>query len=91
MTYEDHAEYADYDPPTAEEERTAVLLLDAADEERHAAEERAAAAAAPEDDDECAAEFIDGSWTYCGCPQCEEQEDRDAEDRAEVDYWDGRY
>ncbi|MFF7365844.1 hypothetical protein [Streptomyces sp. NPDC008125] len=88
MTYDDHAEYADYDPPTAEEERTAVLLLDAADEERHAAEERAAAATAPEDDDECAAEFIDGSWTDCGCPECE---DRAAEELAEAEYMDGRF
>ncbi|WP_289008521.1 hypothetical protein [uncultured Thermomonospora sp.] len=35
------------------------------------------------DDRECQAEFIDGSWTYCGCPECEDREaddhDRDVE------------
>ncbi|MFB7031741.1 MULTISPECIES: hypothetical protein [unclassified Streptomyces] len=31
------------------------------------------------DEDECHAEFIDGSWTYCGCPECEQREDDDTE------------
>ena len=30
------------------------------------------------DDTECGAEFIDGSWTYCGCTECS---DREADDR----------
>ncbi|WP_267898950.1 hypothetical protein [Thermomonospora amylolytica] len=32
---------------------------------------------------ECQAELIDGSWTYCGCAECDDREaddqDRDAE------------
>lgn len=30
-------------------------------------------------DDECFAEFIDGSWTYCGCEDCNDREAEDAE------------
>ncbi|MGW7355140.1 hypothetical protein ACWGI0_00215 [Streptomyces sp. NPDC054802] len=29
------------------------------------------------DIDDCAAEFIDGSWTNCGCDDCEAREDLD--------------
>jgi hypothetical protein len=54
------SEMADY-------ERDARFTLDAADEADAAPE------AAPADDD-CAAEFIDGSWTYCGCEECQQAE-----------------
>ncbi|WP_188266535.1 MULTISPECIES: hypothetical protein [unclassified Streptomyces] len=30
-------------------------------------------------DDECHAEFIDGSWTNCGCPDCEQAEEDEME------------
>lgn len=36
------------------------------------------------DGDECHAEFIDGSWTYCGCPECDEREENDKIGRAHV-------
>jgi hypothetical protein len=26
-----------------------------------------------DDDFECFAELIDGSWTFCGCPECDER------------------
>lgn len=59
----------------AEYERGAEYVLDAADEERAAAAERARQA---EPDltpgDECHAEFIDGSYTSCGCEECEQRE-----------------
>lgn len=29
-------------------------------------------------DEECYAELIDGSWTYCGCPDCDQREYDDA-------------
>ncbi len=28
---------------------------------------------------ECYAEFIDGSWTYCGCEDCDQREYDDIE------------
>ncbi|MFE9737310.1 hypothetical protein [Streptomyces sp. NPDC006477] len=31
------------------------------------------------DADECHAELIDGSWTNCGCPDCEQREEDDTE------------
>ncbi|MFZ3558132.1 hypothetical protein [Streptomyces sp. BH055] len=62
-----------------EDERDAELRLDAADEERDAAEEQARNAE-PDlaDDGDCNAEFIDGSWTDCGCPDCEQRAADDA-------------
>ncbi|MVO87897.1 hypothetical protein GPA10_24850 [Streptomyces sp. p1417] len=71
----------------AEYERDAELRLDAADEERALEEERARAAehGADEDGDgDCHAEFIDGSWTYCGCPDCEQREADDAEEELDA-------
>ncbi|WP_327655733.1 hypothetical protein [Streptomyces sp. NBC_00483] len=58
------------------DDRDAELRLDAADEERALTEEQARAAEhhPAEDDGECMAEFIDGSWTDCGCVDCEERE-----------------
>ncbi|MFB7171117.1 hypothetical protein ACFCYM_09885 [Streptomyces sp. NPDC056254] len=74
--YAEHADEADY--PTREEEKAAEIALDvAADEARWAAE--GAAAGEPEGD-ECGAEFIDGSWTYCGCEDCVEREAREESD-----------
>ncbi len=32
---------------------------------------------------ECYAEFIDGSWTYCGCPDCDQSEYDDIESQVE--------
>lgn len=26
-----------------------------------------------DDEGECFAEFIDGSWTFCGCPDCDQR------------------
>lgn len=65
----------------AEYDRAAEYRLDADDEVRALEEERARAAQADpaEDDDECHAEFIDGSWTYCGCPECKQRETDDDE------------
>lgn len=57
-----------------EDERDAELRLDAADEERDAAEEQARNAEPDTADGECGAEFIDGSWTDCGCLDCEQRE-----------------
>ncbi|UED85298.1 hypothetical protein [Streptomyces profundus] len=31
-----------------------------------------------DDDFECFAEFLDGTFTYCGCPDCEQREYDDA-------------
>ncbi|WP_267888450.1 hypothetical protein [Streptomyces sp. SBT349] len=31
------------------------------------------------DDFECEAEFIDGSYTYCGCPDCDQRAYEDRE------------
>ncbi|BAU83316.1 hypothetical protein SLA_2389 [Streptomyces laurentii] len=31
------------------------------------------------DEDECHAELIDGSWTNCGCPDCEDRENDEME------------
>lgn len=70
----------------AEYDRDAEYRLDAADEERALAEERARAAEHGADEDgDCFAEFIDGSWTYCGCPDCEQREADDAEFDEEAD------
>lgn len=33
--------------------------------------------------EECHAEFIDGSWTNCGCPDCEDRETEEREAEAE--------
>lgn len=35
--------------------------------------------AALADDGECTAELIDGSYTYCGCEECDEREANDQE------------
>lgn len=45
--------------------------------------EAAAAEADSHDGDDCYAELIDGSWTYCGCPDCEGREVEDGEAEAE--------
>lgn len=37
--------------------------------------------------DDCFAEFVDGSWDYCGCRDCNEREARDRE--ADLDANDG--
>lgn len=76
LTNADVMTYAEMD----EDDRDAELRLDAADEERALAEEQARAAEhdGAEDDGECMAEFIDGSWTYCGCQDCEQREADDA-------------
>lgn len=59
----------------AEYERDAEYRLDAADEQRDGAEERARQAA-PDltPGDECHSEFIDGSYTSCGCEECEQRD-----------------
>lgn len=62
-----------------EYDRTAEFVLDAQDEERDAEEQRKAEGRDAADDDECQAEFIDGSHTYCGCPDCNEREANDRE------------
>lgn len=63
-----------------EYDRDAELALDAADEERWARDDAQAEAPGP-DDGECQAELIDGSYTYCGCEDCQEREylDREAD------------
>jgi hypothetical protein len=76
---------AEHEPMTAEEERTAELILDAQDEARHAAEQAAAEAVQPADDpDECTAEMVDGSYTYCGCEDCDQREYEDIEFEVEM-------
>ncbi|MFI7274203.1 hypothetical protein [Streptomyces sp. NPDC049879] len=41
-----------------------------------------------DDDFECHAEFIDGSWTYCGCPDCDQREYDDQQAAIETgDYY----
>ncbi|RCH70530.1 hypothetical protein DT019_03300 [Streptomyces sp. SDr-06] len=83
----DYEQYAgeEREYPTAAEETAYEIALDFADEERHAAEEAQVSSAEPDDDgDECHAEFIDGSWTYCGCDECDERETRDGN---EVEPW----
>jgi monoamine oxidase len=81
----DHDHYADeeHEYPTRAEEKAAEIALDVADEERHAAEEATADAATAPDDHECQAELIDGSWTYCGCEECDERETRDGDEAFE--------
>ncbi|MEU0522730.1 hypothetical protein [Streptomyces niveus] len=90
----DHIQYDEHDvdqdegmsaAERYEYDRTTEFVLDAQDEERDAEEQRKAEAAEgrnAEDDGECAAEFIDGSYTYCGCPDCN---DREAADREMTD------
>ncbi len=36
------------------------------------------------EDDDCGAEFIDGSWTYCGCQDCAQREYDDTEAEVEA-------
>jgi len=36
------------------------------------------------DDGGCHAEFIDGSWTNCGCPDCEDREALDRDENGEL-------
>lgn len=62
----------------AEYERDAEFAQDAADEARNA-EEAKAEAAAGDMSITCEAEFIDGTFTYCGCEECDEREAADAE------------
>ncbi|MEV7584424.1 hypothetical protein [Streptomyces erythrochromogenes] len=77
---DDYTEYADgVDYPTREEEKAAEIALDVADEERWAAEEKEAEIARI-NAEECGAEFIDGSWTYCGCEDCVERKEREESD-----------
>lgn len=33
---------------------------------------------------DCEAEFIDGSWTYCGCEDCDQREYDDIEAEVET-------
>lgn len=76
----DYSESADeVERPTREEEKAFEIALDVADEERHAEQERLAPAG-PEDDEECHAEFIDGSFTDCGCADCEDRVGLEAEE-----------
>ncbi|MDX3312091.1 hypothetical protein P1S61_24070 [Streptomyces sp. ME08-AFT2] len=35
-------------------------------------------------DDECTAEFIDGTYTYCGCEDCDQREYDDIEGEVEM-------
>ncbi|MGP3686494.1 hypothetical protein ACTVZO_17610 [Streptomyces sp. IBSNAI002] len=75
-----YAEYADeVEQPTREEEKAAEITQDIADEERAAERERLSPAAL-EDGDGCHAEFIDGSWTDCGCEDCADREAREESD-----------
>lgn len=66
------------------------IVHDARQEEEDAAREaaeEAADAAAAEGERGCEAEFIDGSYTYCGCEECDEREEEDrqhAYERGEV-------
>lgn len=65
-----------------ERDRDDELRLDAEDDARNTAlvqAEEAQAAADVTPGDECGAEFIDGSFTYCGCEECEQREQDDAE------------
>ncbi|WP_326598075.1 hypothetical protein [Streptomyces sp. NBC_01803] len=38
------------------------------------------------DNDQCNAEFIDGSYTYCGCEDCGQREYEDREGDIEMGY-----
>ncbi|MFD9567720.1 hypothetical protein [Streptomyces sp. NPDC059994] len=64
----------------AEYERDAEFALDAADEREALEREKAEEAAMTSDGHECQAEFIDGSWDYCGCDDCNDREAADAEE-----------
>lgn len=77
-SYEDFAD--EVEQPTREEMKADEIRLDLADEERHAALEALAADFGP-DDETCFAEFIDGSYTNCGCEYCEDREAREEVDR----------
>ncbi|MGI5348799.1 hypothetical protein ACQEU8_11470 [Streptomyces sp. CA-250714] len=57
----------------AEYDRDAEFAIDAADEARARETERAEASQTHDDPDECYAEFIDGSWTHCGCEDCQQR------------------
>ncbi len=71
----------DYDPPTREDDKAAELRMDAAEDAANAAREAADMdaedQAADDDYDECQAQFVDGSWTYCGCAECVERRVQD--------------
>ncbi|MFB6517469.1 hypothetical protein [Streptomyces sp. NPDC056401] len=71
--YEDFADEVEH--PTREEQKADEIRLDLADEERHAALE-ATAEPGPADET-CFAEFIDGSYTNCGCEDCEAREEEE--------------
>lgn len=74
--YQDFADEVEY--PTREEVKADEIRLDLADEERHAALLDAEAAAfGPDDHESCHSEFIDGSWTDCGCEDCEAREEEE--------------
>ncbi|MFZ3494584.1 hypothetical protein ACODT5_15395 [Streptomyces sp. 5.8] len=77
---DDYQDFADeVEHPTREEQKADEIRLDLADEERHAALEPQAGPGP--DDDTCFAEFIDGSYTNCGCEYCEDREAREEVDR----------
>lgn len=65
-----------------EDDQRAEFAQDDVDEARAAEEAKTdAAGESPDDDGECCAEFIDGSYTYCGCEECDERQDRDGEEQ----------
>lgn len=83
--YDDHDFADEVERPTREEEKASEIAHDIAAEER-LAELEALAANAPEDggDEECYAEFIDGSFTDCGCVDCEDRVALEAEEAGEL-------
>ncbi|MFB7162278.1 hypothetical protein [Streptomyces sp. NPDC056242] len=85
----DHEHMTNADVMSADElyeyDRDAEFRLDAEDDARNTTAVEAEDAKAGADTtpgDECGAEFIDGSFTYCGCEECQqrEQDDADAND-----------
>jgi hypothetical protein len=69
--------YADAldDPPTHADDKAAETALDELHAEQDTADDQ------PDDDSEtCHAELVDGSYTYCGCEDCDERATRDGED-----------
>lgn len=80
--YDDWHEYGEIDRPTPAEDKADEIAWETARDAHLAAEEAAAKAVEPDGDDpdECRAEFIDGSWTYCGCDDCNDREQRDHDD-----------
>lgn len=56
----------------AEDDRRVEFALDAADDARNA--QAAGKSEADDPGQECFSELIDGSYTYCGCEDCEQRE-----------------